>query len=92
MELMKKLRDAKKATGTKEDKKKVTTGVDVDIHKLLGPDYKKYRSVAGAVKQEHAQKKAATTAAPPPPPPASSALPGKKAKGGTKKKASTTIG
>ena len=42
---MKKLRLSKQATGTKEEKKKATMALDAEIHKVLGPDYKKYRAV-----------------------------------------------
>ena len=55
MELMKRLRTAKAASiGTKEEKKKATTSLDADIHKLLGADYKRYRSVQHAQKELHA--------------------------------------
>ena len=94
MELMKKLREAKKATGTKEEKKKTTSSLDVDIHKLLGADYKRYRAVQGAVTAMHATKKAATTAGSPPPPPPAVSLPGKKKKSAASKKVgkpSTTV-
>merc|ERR1740125_48428 len=58
MELMKRLRTAKAASiGTKEEKKKATTSLDVDIHKLLGADYKRYRSVQHAQKELHAAHK-----------------------------------
>lgn len=57
MELMKRLRTAKAASiGTKEEKKKATTSLDADIHKLLGADYKRYRSVQHAQKELHAAK------------------------------------
>ena len=36
-QLMKKLRTAKVANGTKDEKKKVTSELDASIHKLLGP-------------------------------------------------------
>ena len=59
MELMKRLRTAKSASiGTKEEKKKATTSLDADIHKLLGADYKRYRSVQHAQKELHAAHKA----------------------------------
>merc|ERR1719331_1482146 len=59
MELMKRLRTAKAASiGTKEEKKKATTSLDADIHKLLGVDYKRYRSVQHAQKELHAAHKA----------------------------------
>ena len=46
MELMKKLRGVRNATtGSKEDKKKQATQLDLDIHKTLGTEYKRYRSV-----------------------------------------------
>ena len=45
-QLMKRLRGAKAATvGTKEEKKKVMGALDSDIHKLLGTEYKRYRTV-----------------------------------------------
>lgn len=82
MELMKKLRLSKQATGTKEEKKKATMALDAEIHKVLGPDYKKYRAVTEALKQLHASKKSTsggvTAAKPPPPPPAVTATPKKK--------------
>jgi len=100
MELMKKLRGAKQATGTKDDKKKTTTGLDSEIHKLLGPEYKRYRAVSATVKEIHHEKKAAATgtatavaakptpvAAAPPPKPVSIL----KKIGGKKKKPSTTV-
>ena len=43
---MKRLRGAKAATvGTKDEKKKVMGALDSDIHKLLGTEYKRYRTV-----------------------------------------------
>jgi len=66
---MKKLRSSKQSTGTKDDKKKVTMGIDGDIHKLLGEDYKKYRLITEKIKAMHASKKETTVAPPPPPPP-----------------------
>lgn len=94
---MKKLRDAKKVTGTKEDKKKSTTTIDADIHKLLGTEYKRYRAVHAAVNAVHAAKKAGGMPPPPPPPiMTSTKLPGAKKKkaAGSKKvtTGSTTIG
>jgi hypothetical protein len=44
-QLMKKLRSAKTAQGSKEDKKKVNMELDAGIHKLLGQTYKQYRAV-----------------------------------------------
>lgn len=44
-QLMKKLRGAKVAPGSKDEKKKSMVGLDVEIHKLLGSEYKRYRSV-----------------------------------------------
>jgi len=83
MELMKKLRGVRNATtGSKEDKKKQATQLDLDIHKTLGTEYKRYRSVQAAAKQEHAAKKGITlpTKKPPPPPPETSAAAGAKKK------------
>jgi len=61
MDLMKRLRAAKNASvGTKEEKKKATMSLDADIHKLLGPEYKRYRSVQHAQKELHAAKKGST--------------------------------
>jgi hypothetical protein len=50
MDLMKRLRSVKNApVGTtvanKDEKKKVMHAVDGDIHKLLGHEYKRYRTV-----------------------------------------------
>merc|ERR1719199_1918885 len=60
MELMKRLREAKKSTDP--DKRKQVVGIDSDIHKLLTKDnYKRYRGVAEAVKQTHLAKKASGT-------------------------------
>ena len=43
---MKRLRGAKAASvGTKDEKKKVMGALDSDIHKLLGTEYKRYRTV-----------------------------------------------
>lgn len=108
MELMKRLRSAKNASGTKEEKKKTTSGLDADIHKLLGTEYKRYRAVSASVKAEHAAKKVSKTGAPTQtaPPPVASAVPTttvskgvatkKKKAGGTSKKSkgvtSTTVG
>jgi len=106
MELMKRLRTAKAATvGTKEEKKKATTSLDADIHKLLGTEYKRYRSVQHAQKELHAAKKSGSSSSskvisPPPPGGAAAATPTatkpKKAKlpgaGSKKKGSSTTIG
>merc|ERR1719440_594497 len=75
MELMKRLRGAKSATvGTKDEKKKVMGALDSDIHKLLGNEYKRYRSVQHAQHEMHSSLKkspstsptAATPAAAPP--------------------------
>jgi hypothetical protein len=103
MELMKRLRTAKAASiGTKEEKKKATTSLDVDIHKLLGADYKRYRSVQHAQKELHAAHKAGnksgspstkTVVTPPAPAAAAAPTPGAKKKSsklpgaGSKKKA-----
>jgi len=92
MELMKKLRGVRNATtGSKEDKKKQATQLDLDIHKTLGTEYKRYRSVQAAAKQEHAAKKGITlpTKKPPPPPPETSAS---TAAAGSKKKKSKSGG
>jgi len=76
--------------------------LDSDIHKLLGNEYKRYRTTQHAQKELHTSLKKGTTAtasATPPPAPApvaaaapaskkSSKLPGTK----SKKKASTTVG
>merc|ERR1712146_757545 len=56
MELMKKLRASKQTTGSKEDKKKITQGIDGEIHKLLAEDYKKYRLITEKIKSMHAAK------------------------------------
>merc|ERR1719473_181591 len=54
MELMKRLRGAKSATvGTKDEKKKVMGALDSDIHKLLGTEYKRYRTVQHAQHEMH---------------------------------------
>merc|ERR1719488_25630 len=85
MELMKRLRGAKAATiGTKEEKKKVMGALDSDIHKLLGSEYKRYRTVQHAQHEMHSALKkgtppSSTLASISPPPPAS-------ATAGTKKK------
>jgi len=87
MELMKRLRSAKNASGVdKDEKKKTMTGLDAQIHQLLGTEYKRYRSVSQAVKAEHVERKAtktgtptATTAAAPAP--VTGALAPKKKKG-----------
>merc|ERR1719453_1904573 len=72
MELMKRLRGAKAATvGSKDEKKKVMGALDSDIHKLLGPEYKRYRTVQHAQHEMHTAIKkgspAASIASPPPP-------------------------
>ena len=104
MELMKRLRGAKAATvGTKDEKKKAMGALDSDIHKLLGSEYKRYRTVQHAQHEMHtALKKSPTTttgtaspvAAPAAAPPA--AAPTKKKSGlpgmAKKKKAPTTVG
>merc|ERR1711998_642957 len=98
MELMKRLRGAKAATvGTKEEKKKVMGSLDSDIHKLLGSEYKRYRTVQHAQHEMHTALKKGTPPASTlasPPPPASTA--GKKKSGlpGMKKKkvSSTSVG
>lgn len=104
MELMKRLRGAKAATvGTKEEKKKVMGALDSDIHKLLGTEYKRYRTVQHAQHEMHTTLKkgtppASTLASTAPPPPAAAAAGGKKKAAGLpggalkKKKASTTVG
>ena len=69
MELMKRLRSAKAATvGTKEEKKKATTSLDADIHKLLGPEYKRYRSVQVSRHARPSSNAAAVTVLSRPPP------------------------
>merc|ERR1740138_1506340 len=77
MELMKRLRGAKSATvGTKDEKKKVMGALDSDIHKLLGTEYKRYRTVQHAQHEMHTSLKKgmppastlATTSISPPPP------------------------
>lgn len=83
-QLMKKLREGKKAPGAKEEKKKTISAIDTDIHKLLGAEYKRYRSVHAAVNALHA---AAREASPPPPSPAPVSLPGTKKKKMSKKTA-----
>ena len=102
-QLMKRLRGAKAATvGTKEEKKKVMGALDSDIHKLLGAEYKRYRTVQHAQHEMHTSLKkstssssstaAATPAATAPPPPVATAAPKKKGLPGakSKKKASST--
>merc|ERR1711924_383504 len=84
MELMKRLRGAKSATvGSKDEKKKVMGALDSDIHKLLGTEYKRYRTVQHAQHEMHTALKkgppsSATLASPPPP----AVAVGKKAKTG----------
>ena len=104
MELMKRLRGAKSATvGTKEEKKKVMGALDSDIHKLLGTEYKRYRTVQHAQHEMHSATKkgtppSSTLASISPPPPASATAGTKKKKTGLpggamkKKAASTTVG
>ena len=91
-QLMKRLRGAKSATqGTKDEKKKVMGALDADIHKLLGTEYKRYRTVQHAQHEMHTSLKKgmppastlATTSISPPPP--ASASPGKKGTGSLKK-------
>merc|ERR1712167_466292 len=54
MELMKRLRGAKAATvGSKEEKKKVMGALDSDIHKLLGTEYKRYRTAQHTQHEMH---------------------------------------
>merc|ERR1719181_574608 len=54
MDLMKRLRSAKAATvGSKDEKKKVMGTLDSDIHKLLGTEYKRYRTVQHAQHDMH---------------------------------------
>jgi len=100
MELMKRLRGAKSATvGTKDEKKKVLGALDSDIHKLLGTEYKRYRTVQHSQHEMHTALKkgtppASTLASPPPPAVAvgkkkKSGLPGAMSK---KKASSTTVG
>ena len=93
---MKRLRGAKAATvGSKDEKKKVMGALDADIHKLLGTEYKRYRTVQHAQHEMHTALKkgsppASTVASPPPPAskPKKKSLPG----GGKKKGSSTTVG
>mmetsp|Transcript_7740 Transcript_7740/g.16963 ORF Transcript_7740/g.16963 Transcript_7740/m.16963 type:complete len:155 (-) Transcript_7740:631-1095(-) len=84
MELMKKMRLTKQMK--KEDKKAVIVQLDAEIHKLLGDEYKKYRSVQDEVHKERQALNALQTPPPPPspPPPAitSSPFKGKKKTGG----------
>merc|ERR1719253_1706865 len=62
MELMKRLRGAKAASvGTKEEKKKVMGALDSDIHKLLGTEYKRYRTVQHAQHEMHTALKKSPT-------------------------------
>ena len=59
MDLMKRLRAAKSASvGTKEEKKKAMSALDIEIHKLLGHEYKRYRAVQAEAKTVHQAKKA----------------------------------
>merc|ERR1719488_395790 len=98
MELMKRLRGAKSATvGTKEEKKKVMGALDSDIHKLLGSEYKRYRTVQHAQHEMHSALKKGTppssTLASISPPAAAAPKAKKKGLPGMKKKgASTTVG
>merc|ERR1711988_1760863 len=69
MELMKKLRTSKQATGTKEEKKKMLMAIDGEIHKLLEDDYKKYRLITEKLKAMRGSAKTTAVASPPPPPP-----------------------
>ena len=105
VQLMKRLRGAKAASvGTKEEKKKVMGALDSDIHKLLGTEYKRYRTVQHAQHEMHTALKKGTpphsTLASPPPastlPPTTAATGTKKKKsglpGGKKKAATTTTG
>jgi len=108
MELMKRLRGAKAATvGSKDEKKKVMGALDADIHKLLGSEYKRYRTVQHAQHEMHTALKKGTstsTAAAkpvvaPPPPVATATSTGTKKKksglpgmAGKKKASSTTVG
>jgi hypothetical protein len=100
VQLMKRLRGAKSATvGTKDEKKKVLGALDSDIHKLLGTEYKRYRTVQHSQHEMHTALKkgtppASTLASPPPPAVAvgkkkKSGLPGAMSK---KKASSTTVG
>merc|ERR1719453_227471 len=89
MELMKRLRGTKAATvGSKEEKKKVMGSLDSDIHKLLGSEYKRYRTVQHTAHEIHSAAKNGAEAAAAPPPPS----PGTKVKAGGKKKATPTSG
>eukprot|EP00308_Calcidiscus_leptoporus_P027063 CAMPEP_0119357546 /NCGR_PEP_ID=MMETSP1334-20130426/5902_1 /TAXON_ID=127549 /ORGANISM="Calcidiscus leptoporus, Strain RCC1130" /LENGTH=138 /DNA_ID=CAMNT_0007371821 /DNA_START=101 /DNA_END=517 /DNA_ORIENTATION=- len=67
MELMKKMRMTK--IMKKEDKKVAIVQLDAEIHKLLGDDYKKYRSVQDQVHKERQALHAVSLPPPPPPPP-----------------------
>ena len=93
MELMKKMRLTRQMP--KEQKKGAIHTLDADVHKLLGPEYKRYRAVQEQVHKEREAAAAAAAAAagkpPPPPPPLSlmsTTLPKKKGMGlmGGKKK------
>ena len=76
MELMKRLREARKAPGSKDEKRKIASATDAEIHKLLGAEYKRYRAVQSAVSALHAKdaggKNTASTATLSPPPPRTS--------------------
>ena len=75
MELMKRLREARKAPGSKDEKRKIASATDAEIHKLLGAEYKRYRAVQSAVSALHAKdggKNTASTATLSPPPPRAS--------------------
>ena len=78
---------------------KVMGALDSDIHKLLGTEYKRYRTVQHAQHELHSASKkgppAATVTSPPPPATkkkSSSALPGKKLSSKKKATSSTTVG
>lgn len=73
--------------------------LDSDIHKLLGTEYKRYRTTQHAQKEMHESLKkttTGTTGTTPPPAPAPAAAPIKKSTklpgAKSKKKASTTVG
>jgi len=70
MELMKKMRLTRQMK--KEQKKAAIVQLDAEIHKLLGEDYKRYRTVQNQVQADRQQAKDAAT---PPPPPALSPPP-----------------
>jgi len=79
MELMKRLREARKAPGSKDEKRKIASATDAEIHKLLGAEYKRYRAVQSAVSALHAKDggkntPASTATLSPPPPKASKYL------------------